>query len=614
MCVAYQPGDAMHDHRPAGFRADIEGLRGIAVGAVVFYHALPGALPGGFLGVDVFFVISGYLITQLLVREVEQTGRIDLTAFWARRFRRIAPAAMFVLVAVALMSFVFPAIDGRRLGQHMTAAALSYYNWRQIAQGVDYLAASDATNPLLHYWSLSVEEQFYLAWPLALISLAGLRVSRRQLLAATALMATVSFAAALVLSDSYPPRAFFGTDARAWQLLGGALVAMAPARSSPRPAVLLPLVSAGIIGTCFLLPGHSGPISLLLPTAAAAAMIWAGAQWLGFAPLRYVGRVSFSWYLWHWPLIIVFGNTGSGLVAAVVLSFAAAVATFQFVEQPARQNRLFQDRTALACAAGIVLVVSAALSGFAMGRWGSDTVYAGAGEWISRKAVRRDRAQIFDDGCIILSESDERQPRCEYGRQAGPTVVLFGDSHAGHWFAPLEQAALARGWRLVVRVKAGCGPLADGRTDACERWRRQAVNDIGSMTPDLIIVSSSRGLGAAREQPALDQLSEIAHVVAVRDTPRLPQPTMDCLASARQPADCSWRVESIAGRTYPSASVDVLDFTDRICPHGVCSALADRWPVFFDGDHLTRRFSMKFEPEFDRLLAANAPVVTGSTR
>lgn len=230
------------------------------------------------MGVDVFFVISGFLITQLLLREAQATGRIDLVAFWGRRIRRILPAAIFVLCAVALIALATSAVDGRLLGRHMIAAALSYYNWRQAAQGVDYLAQDDRDNPLLHYWSLAIEEQFYLVWPALLLALVvwgryGTN-QYRVMFAATALLAVVSFAWSLSLTATMPSYAFFGTPARAWQLLTGALVAllpMGPARQSGVAAT----VSAAALLASFLALSDATPYPGLGAICATETLRWA---------------------------------------------------------------------------------------------------------------------------------------------------------------------------------------------------------------------------------------------------------------------------------------------------------------------------------------------------
>ncbi|MEI9901284.1 MAG: acyltransferase [Hyphomicrobium sp.] len=282
------------------FRADIEALRGIAVLAVVLYHAFPDVVRGGFLGVDVFFVLSGFLITQLLLRELEATGRIDLLAFWGRRFRRIAPAAIFVVLAVAALSFAFFALDGKRLGRHMIAAALSYYNWRQVSLSVDYLAKDDASNPLMHYWSLSVEEQFYVIWPLFLLCIVMLGARRPTLTICAALLAALSFALAMYFAATEPSRAFFGTDARAWQLLAGALVAMVPLRPVFAGKDIAAGAAIAVLALCCATMTGQPAAFALVPTIATAMVLWIGADWLAAPPLRYLGRVSFSWYLWHW--------------------------------------------------------------------------------------------------------------------------------------------------------------------------------------------------------------------------------------------------------------------------------------------------------------------------
>ncbi len=474
-------------HR-ATFRPDIEGLRGVSVVAVVLYHAFPTAVPGGFVGVDVFFVISGFLITQLLLRELEATGGIDLVEFWARRIRRILPAATFVLCAVALIALGTLSVDGRLLGRHIIAAALFYYNWRQAAQGVDYLALDDRDNPLLHYWSLAVEEQFYLMWPVLLLAFASFaaakRDSRRVVLAFTALLAMMSFGIALHLTWSAPSFAFFGTTSRAWQLLAGALVAMAAMRLSRTPASMLVVVSGAALLASFYCISDATPypgLAALVPTAAAATLLYCGAHvtnataWLTWPSLRLAGRVSFSWYLWHWPLIVLIGTTPLGVCAAIALSFLAAVATYHLVEQPARLSLLLRQSQRATYLFGALLLVLAVGTGFGMKHLAPDDVHIGGGVFLSRTSIKWDRPAIYKDRCL-LRHDDVAYGACAYGAPAGrKTVVLFGDLHAGNWFSGLDKAAGTLGWRLLVRVQGGLSS-GGGRSDAYRRsgtriWR-----------------------------------------------------------------------------------------------------------------------------------------------
>ncbi|HEY0700376.1 MAG TPA: acyltransferase, partial [Micromonospora sp.] len=310
------------------FRGDIEGMRALAVILVLVGHAAPGLLPGGFVGVDVFFVISGFLITGLLVEELDRTGRISLAGFYARRARRLLPAAALVgLVSLLLAVLFLPKVRWADTGWDAVASALYAMNWRLAEQAVDYLAADNSASILQHYWSLAVEEQFYLLWPLLLVVFAGgwrrpghprRRLRPMLLVAALVVVAVPSFVWSVVLTQTDPARAYFVSTTRLWELALGGGLALAGARLRRMPApvaagVAWASVAAILAAAALLAPDHAFPGYLaLLPTLGAAAVIAGGLvpggagpeRVLGLRPLRATGAVSYSLYLWHWPVLV----------------------------------------------------------------------------------------------------------------------------------------------------------------------------------------------------------------------------------------------------------------------------------------------------------------------
>jgi len=356
------------EHGPGDprFRPDLEGLRGIAILLVLLNHGgIPGA-EAGFIGVDVFFVLSGFLITGLLVAERERTGRIRLGAFYARRARRILPAALVVLASTLLAAhLVLSPLDLPRVTTDALAASLSVANIRFALDATDYFAPV-AASPVLHYWSLAVEEQFYLLWPVLLLVVARVQRPRVALMVLVSVILAGSFLLNLMVTASSGPWAYYSLPTRAWQLAAGGLLALAVPWLSrtPRPiAALVGWLGVGLLGVGLVVIGPTTEypgIASLLPTLGAASIIASGGLAgspgrvvLALTPLRWLGRISYSLYLWHWPILVLgpvaLGLTGSddgsigddlalrsGLILIAVVS---AGLTWRLVEEPFRRWR-----------------------------------------------------------------------------------------------------------------------------------------------------------------------------------------------------------------------------------------------------------------------------------
>lgn len=348
------------------FRNDINGLRAVAVLAVVVNH-LTGYPLGGFVGVDIFFVISGYLITGQLVRAVETTGRVGYSDFYRKRIRRIMPAALVTLVVTVAAAFVIMRTAAAK-GVAVDAiwSALSLGNWHFAAVGTDYWAESANASPLQHFWSLAVEEQYYLVWPVLITVVALLvgrsapHVIRRALLVAVGLVVVVSFGWAMVESAQHETFAYFNTASRAWELGAGSALAIAPrfARGLGRAGHVV-LTWAGLVGLGVAIaldysgvafPGPGAAVAVLATCAVIAGGAHGGkAPWLLRNPVsRYLGEISYSLYLWHFPVIVflaVFMDAASWPYTVVVLaaSFALAVLSFHFVETPVRRSSWLVD-------------------------------------------------------------------------------------------------------------------------------------------------------------------------------------------------------------------------------------------------------------------------------
>jgi peptidoglycan/LPS O-acetylase OafA/YrhL len=498
----------------SGFRPDIEGLRAVAVTLVVLSHAGIATFAGGYIGVDVFFVISGFLITTLLVKELGRTGTISLPGFYARRATRLLPASTMVLVATLAASWLW--LPSTRFPSISTDALFSTFygiNWRLAAEGTDYLNATAAPSPLQHLWSLAVEEQFYLVWPLLLLAIWAWRRGtshRIPIAVALAAMAVASLAVSIRQTESAAPWAYFGAHTRAFELAIGALVAIGAAACARIPKVvsivatwagLTAVVAAAVVfddHTAF--PGSAA----LLPVLGTAATIAGGTaaarggagMLLGTWPFRQIGKFSYGWYLWHWPALMI-GPAALGRPPSLELNLALAVAalglsvvTYHLVENPIRTHPRLKARPARGLGLGLLLSASAAALALVAGQLtpplptgpaAVDTAAELAGTadpqtrltaLITASAQQKrmpanltprlrdagaDVPAIYGDLCHLNYDGARQDRPCVYGDPNGTrTMYLIGDSHAAHWFPGFDQAAARHGWRLVAMTKSAC--------------------------------------------------------------------------------------------------------------------------------------------------------------
>lgn len=663
-----------------GFHPDIEGLRAIAVLTVLAFHAAVPHLAGGFVGVDVFFVISGYLITSLMLVELSETGSLSLREFYARRGRRILPSAGVVIVATGIAAwFVLPLLGVRNVAQDMVAAALFVVNWHFIEQGTDYLAASTDHSPLLHFWSLAVEEQFYLVWPAAL--LLAVHVARRlgrswvaAIGAVVALTAIGSFALSLLTTAGSPPFAYLSSPTRAWQFAAGAAIALAaPAlrrlAEGRGAAPVLHLVGwtglAAVLASAVMFdettpyPGTAA----LFPTLGTAALIVAGiagirgrlsaSGLLATAPLRAIGRLSFAWYLWHWPFV-VYGQAVLGedigwpvLALLVLVSALPAWLSLRFVERPIRFAPGITSRASAGLAVGAIACMVALLAGLFVGTrslltLGSVDTLAQAATLSSVFGDAADTARTSGavsptplkarddrprpDECI-LQRGATVSPPCVSGTVGGSRVVVFGDSHAQQWLPAVEQLADERGWEVVTVTKSGC-PVADITPrpgDAmfsqpeCSQWRGASIQRIVSdLKPSLIVVSSlwnyvpdSTEMLTAWNS-SLDQLRAAGAPIAyIRDTPfpRADIPVcmsdaMDDWSACSFPRDKALATDPVQVQALRGSEegISVLDFTSYLCPESQCPAARGGTLFYRDDSHITATLARVLAPALGQQL------------
>lgn len=671
------------------FRPDIEGLRAVAILTVLGFHAGVPFFAGGYVGVDVFFVVSGFLITGLLLARVTAHGTYSLADFYARRARRILPAAGVTLAATAVGCWLLlPPLGRADAAYDLIAAALSMANWRFIAGQTDYLAAHAEPSPVLHFWSLATEEQFYLGWaPLVLLIAVLARRRGRSALPGIAVAVGVvtagSFALNLSWTATAAPLAYLSSPSRAWQFGIGAAAALAAPYAArllsgrgeawARAAIGWGGVAAIVWATVTFdgLTAFPGTAALV-PTLGAAAVMLAGqraddrspagveaGRLLATGPARAAGRLSYAWYLWHWPVLVLaqarLGELGwPARLALVVAAGVPAALTTRLVERPLRFSLVVaaRPRRGLAVGAAAVAVPLAAalllgsgairvLEADARSAAGPLPIGAASGPWLLAAPgpaaqggpVRPAPAQARVDfppiaGCEIPPEATT-SPACRYGASgAHDRIVLIGDSHAGQWFAAVNELASRRGWAVEVLVKQGC-PLPRltvrspqlGRTyTECDSWRRQTLSRLaGEPRPRLIVAASlNRYTADARVlaqgwDNSLDRLVATGAPVAyLRDTPTFGRDVPTCVSGKLKSWHrCAVTREAALPRDRlaeklahgPRQGVSVVDLTDALCPPGPrCPAVREGILLYRDGAHLTSTAATVLAPRLDHEL------------
>ncbi|WP_036318539.1 acyltransferase family protein [Microbacterium indicum] len=660
-------------------RLDIQGLRAIAVVVVILDHVF--AWPsGGFVGVDVFFVLSGYLITGLLLREAEKTGSISFTRFYARRAKRILPAAAIVVLATVLFARVLLSpTDSREVVWDGVFSALFVGNWRFGVQGTDYFQQGTPPSPLQHFWSLGVEEQFYLVWPWVMLVIvvlalrAGWRFSRTKRFAAIAIgvLTAASFAWALYETATNPAFAYFSTFSRAWELGIGALLAFLPEvvmrRSSRR--ILAYLGLAGILLSLFVVSGDSplwpAPLALL-PVVSSALVVLAGADATTDQPapwiLRnqvatYLGDVSYSLYLWHFPVAILLlsvlpeGSVRYG-AAAIALTLVLSVLSYHLVENPARRATWFRGwrptRAALPTLAGLAVVLVAAIGANAVipnqepaaAAAPVQTIdpadpsalavdCAGAGSTANPEACAdatfdalapADIAADTGGAYVCYSVQGQEMQTCHYGSDdpGARKVALVGDSHAAALLPALEPQLAALGWSLDTYVGRGC-QLADvAATGDCGNARAAIEERVTSGDYDLVIAASSRGvaLDAAPQQAMIEKVQAAGStIVAVADNPLADEESVACTTrvGATPGSDCATdAATALTDHTLvdaaEAAGAPVVDLTDLYACGATCPSIIGGDIVYRDAaGHITATWARTLSPYLARALLEAAP-------
>ncbi|MGU3495840.1 acyltransferase family protein [Xanthobacteraceae bacterium A53D] len=517
------------------YRADISGLRALAVLPVVLYHVDARFMPGGFVGVDVFFVISGYLITSILAKEMGQ-GRFSFLTFYDRRIRRIVPAYALVMLVTTLAAVAtLPPLMLELFGRSLQYASIFLANQHFLATA-GYFNPGAEEHLLLHTWSLAVEEQFYLFWPVVLLALFHPRLARwRGLIVWGLLLASLALASQNAIQR--PHSAFYSFTARGWELLMGAVLALG---LLPRLSGRLLPELAGAAGLAMIVaavalfdartvfPGYSA----LLPTGGALLLLWAGeggrrtlaGRLLSLWPLTAIGLVSYSLYLWHWPVLGLFKfhmgrhpGMGEGL-ALVGLAIGLSVLTYRYVETPFRRHGAVVKREEWrSVLVGLMVLGALALCGLLLTKTKGLPQRASA-EYAAAEAGLRD---IWEGTpkCLLGPGAAPRPAACRFGAAGDdrPLIALWGDSYADHHGPALDFIAREAGYGLVQDTKGGCAAQAPGtpdltglgtETDACEAFRANRLAQLVADPQVRVVVIGGRWPGGERQAGAMARLEE----------------------------------------------------------------------------------------------------------
>jgi peptidoglycan/LPS O-acetylase OafA/YrhL len=686
----------------AEFRPDIQGLRAIAVSSVVIYHLYPSALPGGYVGVDVFFVISGFLITGHLLRTFQRTGRVGFVEFYGRRARRLMPASALVLTVTWIASrLILPTSQLKATATQIRGSALYYENWVLARDAVSYLKSDQAPSPVQHFWSLSVEEQFYLFWPLlfliaALVTmrlvkgatdagahtdevtrLARAETGRRVMLILAGLVIAGSLAWSVYDTRVNAAAAYFVTTTRIWELAAGGLLALLSSTAADRVGRVGVLAWGGlvmIVVSEFVISGTSqfpGYIALL-PVAGAMLAIACGSdrarlgpsRLLSLRPMVFLGGISYSVYLWHWPLIVLWKTYSKGSIglldgpAIAVVSIVLAWLTKVFVEDRVRMARFFAGHNWRSVGTVSAALVPVFLVGVFLADLPSlsdhklDAKHPGAAVLagdvkppphaspLPPLSIASTDDEISANTTCLVTFNSATPHRCRFGDKTHPkrVVALVGDSFAGEWSTALQIMANKHHWELVTLLKSGCPwtttTIVRNRSPftSCQQWGAKVRDDLLKLKPDVVLTSDrikdGNVVGTPDGLPSYQAIAAgttaywkqlIAHnipVVAIRESPEMSRVIPDCLSShgatvagcstPRKQAVTTDTPMTIATRSM-SGAVPLIDMTKLICGPRTCEPIVGNVVVYRDSHHLTNTYMKTLEPYLEKMLLKVKP-------
>ena len=607
----------------------IQGLRALAALLVTLFHAK--WVSGGFIGVDIFYVISGFLITGLLLREIDRTGTINFSEFYSRRFKRLLPTSFFVLTITAIVSWMLiPATMRSSLGRDIIAASLYVSNYLFAWWQADYQNLDATPSPVIHYWSLAVEEQFYLVWPLLILLFITLAKNLKNRMVVTYLVATVtlaSFIFSIYQTENSPIWAFYSLPTRAWELgLGALLVLLPPIKAKKFIGLigfLLVIISAFIFNESTPFPG----INAALPVIGTVLLIATINSWPPFLNdaansrlFQWLGEISYPLYLWHWPLLVLPSTYFARpleiyeRLLAIAATILLADLTHRFIEEPYRSKKILPS---------LVYKKAAYITGLSvfMGTLimftNSDKIDISGIKGAVSLAQIKARPQIYDDGCHA-NYAQTQSGKCEYGKiDSDKTIVLYGDSHAAQWFPALLEIANRSEYKLISFTKSACPSVETQRRDQggfkmsrCVQWRENTLSRIQEIKPDVLIMSSFQYFALPPQFKDRTQwwnegqrklLKKVENsspqLIYITDTPHPLRDIPACLSNySISECDSSERSENLSLPGFK-----VVDPNPWMCTD-VCSAVIDGVVAYRDASHISVDMSLALIPRLTQAL------------
>ncbi len=640
------------------FSPEIEGLRAIAVLAVIFYHAGLSWMPGGFVGVDIFFVISGYLISSLLFRDMATSAaKIQLVKFWARRARRLLPQALLVVVTTMVIATFLSPLQFFKSIVWDALSALGYVaNYRFSYAMQNYFLLDKPPSPFLHFWSLGVEEQFYIVFPVLLLLLHKLKLPFSFILGFIFALCVLSLFLGFMQINLHQRSVFFQTEYRIWELGVGSLIAgyrpqlqsWQPKQTAVQAILYLGLVLIGV-SVFWITRDQKFPVPwAILPVSGSALVIvattWRGRSvWLSNPVAQWLGRLSYALYLWHWP-VFVFGpallpsqrfSTPIFLVTTVLL----AALSYYLIEHPIRTNKRIKRYP------GSTVIVSLATIGLAMALVFISPRFTHARQKIpdtqlaAMEAARKDLPDNYQDKCHLGDEVKPPGP-CIYGPQtANHTVWLFGDSHAAQWLPAFQDAIRTLSkkgdglWNVKSLTKSSCPSIETTIWNAsyesvytsCDKWRRLVIADIKSLPPDtrpIIVLANdvdytdwlysdkNHAIIPANETQAayiaglksmIVQLKELGvPILLIGDTPKAYSKYWDCILGGSRRCDRR-KEDALALMRWQKSfaremGIQYMDANKQFCPTSICPLFFDNTLIYRDRSHITASYIRTLSP------------------